>query len=148
MGKFYWMAVTCIAYPQEQVRRQIGCLSQRTWFFNDTLRYNLLLARPGATDAEIQAATQRAQIHDFISGLPKGYETVIGERGYRLSGANASAWRLPAFVAGCAHILLDEPTANLDPLTGVPHPRHTLFAGACHSLPVHHPPAGRIGKYG
>ena len=72
--------------PQEQVRRQFSCLSQRTWFFNDTIRHNLLLARPDAAESEIQDAAQRAQIHDFILGLPQGYETLIGERGFRLSG--------------------------------------------------------------
>jgi len=61
-------------------------VTQETYLFNDTIRANLLYARPTATTAEIEAACRAANIHDFIAGLPEGYETVVGNRGYRLSG--------------------------------------------------------------
>jgi len=122
-------------YPQDEVRRQIGCLSQRAWFFNDTLRKNLLLARPAATQAEMEAAARRAQIHDFIAGLPKGYETVIGERGWRLSGGERQRLAIARLLLQNAPIfLLDEPTANLDTLTER-RILDTLFSLVCgHSL--------------
>ena len=94
------------AYPQEAVRRMFSCISQRTWFSNDTIRKNLRLARPDASQPEIEDAAQRAQIHDFIAGLPKGYDTFIGERGLRLSAGERQRLAIAAcLVEGCPHLL-------------------------------------------
>ena len=59
---------------------------QDTVLFNDTIGYNLAFGRPDATTGEIEAAAQAAQLHDFIAGLPDGYDTLVGERGLKLSG--------------------------------------------------------------
>ena len=65
---------------------QIGMVTQETYLFHDTIRVNLLYAREDASQAEIDAAARAANIHDFVMALPNGYETIVGERGYRLSG--------------------------------------------------------------
>ncbi|HEY3109869.1 MAG TPA: ABC transporter transmembrane domain-containing protein, partial [Chloroflexota bacterium] len=70
----------------ESLTANIGMVTQETYLFHDTIRANLLYARPDATQAEIEAASRAANIHDFIASLPEGYDTIVGERGYRLSG--------------------------------------------------------------
>ncbi len=94
---------------------QIGMVTQETHLFHDTIRTNLLYAKLDATQAEIEAATQAANIHDFIAGLPDRYETIVGERGYRLSGGEKQRIALARVILKDPRILvLDEATSSLD----------------------------------
>jgi ATP-binding cassette subfamily B protein len=95
--------------------QQIGMVTQETYLFHDTIRTNLLYAKPDATQAEIEAACRAANIHDFIAGLPDGYETVAGERGYRLSGGEKQRVAIARVILKDPCILvLDEATSALD----------------------------------
>jgi ATP-binding cassette subfamily B protein len=99
----------------ETLSGAVGMVTQETYLFHDTLRTNLLYARPDATEAEIVAAAKAANIHDFIMGLPQGYDTVAGERGYRLSGGEKQRLALARVILKDPRILvLDEATSSLD----------------------------------
>jgi ATP-binding cassette subfamily B protein len=90
-------------------------VTQETYLFHDTIRTNLLYARLDATQADIEAACRAANIHDFISALPDGYDTVVGERGYRLSGGEKQRIALARVILKDPRILvLDEATSHLD----------------------------------
>jgi ATP-binding cassette subfamily B protein len=99
----------------DSLTAQIGMVTQETHLFHDTIRTNLLYARLDATDTELVAAARAANIHDFIMGLPNGYETVVGERGYRLSGGERQRLALARVILKNPRVLvLDEATSNLD----------------------------------
>ena len=94
---------------------QIGMVTQETHLFHDTIRTNLLYARLDATQAELENAAQAANIHDFIASLPDGYDTIVGERGYRLSGGEKQRVALARVILKNPRILvLDEATSHLD----------------------------------
>ena len=93
----------------------IGMVTQETYLFHDTIRTNLIYAKLDATQAEIEAAARAANIHDFIMGLPDGYDTIVGERGYRLSGGEKQRIALARVILKDPRILvLDEATSSLD----------------------------------
>lgn len=99
------------------LRAMEAYVTQETHLFRDSIRANLRLAKPGATDGEIEAACKKAAVHDFIQSLPRGYDTPVGELGETLSGGERQRLGLArAFLHGAPFLLLDEPTSNLDSL--------------------------------
>ncbi|MFO1186581.1 MAG: ABC transporter ATP-binding protein/permease [Alphaproteobacteria bacterium] len=100
---------------QSSLRRAIGTVPQDTVLFNDTIRYNIAYGRPDAGEDEIVAAAKVAQIHDFVASLPLGYETLVGERGLKLSGGEKQRVAIARTVLKAPPILiLDEATSALD----------------------------------
>jgi len=99
----------------DSLTAQIGMVTQETHLFHDTIRTNLLYAHLDATQEELEASAKAANIHDFIMGLPDRYDTIVGERGYRLSGGEKQRIALARVILKDPRILvLDEATSHLD----------------------------------
>jgi ATP-binding cassette subfamily B protein len=100
---------------QISLRRAIGIVPQDTVLFNDTVEYNIAYGRPGATRAEVEAAARAAHIHDFIAGTPLGYDTMVGERGLKLSGGEKQRVAIARTLLKNPPVLIfDEATSALD----------------------------------
>lgn len=99
----------------DSLAQQFGIVSQEAYLFHDTIRANLLYAKEDATQAELEAACRAANIHDMIASLPEGYDTLVGERGYRLSGGEKQRLAIARVILKDPRILvLDEATSHLD----------------------------------
>ena len=103
---------------QESLRRAIGVVPQDTVLFNDTIFYNIAYGRPGASRQEVEAAARLARIDDFVKSLPDGYDTMVGERGLKLSGGEKQRVAIARVILKAPQILIfDEATSALDTKT-------------------------------
>jgi ATP-binding cassette subfamily C protein CydCD len=105
-------------YRLDDLRRRIALVAQDTYLFNDTLRDNVLIARPSAGEAEVMAALDNASLTEFVASLPAGLDTVVGERGTQLSGGQRQRVAIArAFLKDAPVLILDEATSHLDALS-------------------------------
>ncbi|MGF1599864.1 MAG: ABC transporter ATP-binding protein [Acidimicrobiales bacterium] len=99
----------------DDLRQRIALVAQDTYLFNDSLRANVLIGRPDATDAELEEAIEQASLRDLVNGLPDGVDTVVGERGTTLSGGQRQRVSIArAFLKDAPVLILDEATSHLD----------------------------------
>lgn len=104
-------------YRLDDLRAHVALVAQDTYLFNDSLRHNLLIARPGASEAELQAAVRHASLQDLVEGLPDGLDSAVGERGASLSGGQRQRVAIArAFLKDAPILILDEATSHLDAL--------------------------------
>jgi ATP-binding cassette, subfamily B, bacterial MsbA len=114
-GSVLWDGVELRDATLASLRRQIALVTQETVLFNDTVRYNITYGKPDATDGEIENAARAALAHDFISELPHGYDTIVGERGIFLSGGQRQRLAIArALLIDAPVLILDEATSALD----------------------------------
>lgn len=114
-GAVLWDGVDLRDAALASLRRQIALVTQETVLFNDSVRYNITYGKPDASDRELEDATRAALAHDFISELPQGYDTIVGERGIFLSGGQRQRLAIArALLIDAPVLILDEATSALD----------------------------------